>query len=183
MKNLSSDKIGGALLKNKSPKAIVNRRASIHRICLSLLIGAVGLTVSYTVRADNPTLLSGLGGKCLDAAGANPNDGTRIILWQCRKGAANQQWRFWSNRTVRGLANKCLDVSGGNSTDGTPVILWTCHGGPNQQWQLMPDHTIRGLAGKCLDVTGANANNGTGIILWTCHGGPNQQWKKTVFFD
>jgi Ricin-type beta-trefoil lectin domain len=148
-------------------------------LCITLLV-MIAPTTGYS---QGSTLLGGLAGKCLDVAGGNPNDGTPIILWPCRKNAPNQLWRFASHSTIRGLAGKCLDVAGGNPNDGTPIILWPCHGGPNQQWHLLEDRTIRGLAGKCLDVARGSSNDGTPIILWPCHGGPNQQWVERVFFD
>jgi len=168
--------------KNTPPLSHVSLAASNSWMQVLFIILLV-LIYPLPGHSQNTTLLAGLAGKCLDVAGGNPNDGTPIILWPCRKSAPDQQWRFASNRTIRGLAGKCLDVAGGSSNDGTPVILWSCHGGPNQQWHLAEDQTIRGLAGKCLDVAGGSSNDGTRIILWPCHGGPNQQWKKSVFLD
>jgi hypothetical protein len=35
----------------------------------------------------------GIGGKCLDVAGGNSDDGTEVLLWDCH-GGDNQRWRI-----------------------------------------------------------------------------------------
>ncbi|MFD0599500.1 RICIN domain-containing protein [Catellatospora coxensis] len=64
-------------------------------------------------------------------------NGTKIQLWTCTGGAA-QNWTYQSSdQTLRNpQSGKCLDVSGNNSADGTVVALWTCNGGANQKWTL-----------------------------------------------
>lgn len=118
---------------------------------------------------------SAAAGKCLDAAGGKPADGTPIISWSCH-GGSNQTWTVTEKGEIRGLGGKCFDVAGGNPADGTPIVLWACHGGPNQTWTVTEKLEIRGLGGKCLDAAGGNPADGTPIILWACHGGTNQKW-------
>ena len=50
----------------------------------------------------------GLGGKCVDVAGANSANGTAVQLYDCN-GTAAQQWTVGSDGTIRALG-KCLDV-------------------------------------------------------------------------
>ncbi|MGH3648799.1 MAG: lectin [Micromonosporaceae bacterium] len=117
--------------------------------------------------------ISGLGGKCVDVAGAATADGTRVQLYTCN-GTAAQRWTIGSDGTVRALG-KCLDVSGGSSADGTRVQLWSCNGTAAQRWTIGSDGTVRAL-GKCLDVTGWNTADGTPLQIWSCTGGANQKW-------
>ncbi|WP_405061117.1 ricin-type beta-trefoil lectin domain protein [Kribbella sp. NBC_01505] len=118
--------------------------------------------------------ITGLAGKCIDIAGANPADGTAVQLYDCN-GSTAQQWTR-SGNTLQALG-KCLDVSAGGTADGTRVQLWTCvAGSPNQQWTYSNNDLVNPQAGKCLDVTGNNSANATPLQLWTCGGGANQKW-------
>ncbi|MGW2397471.1 family 16 glycosylhydrolase [Kitasatospora sp. NPDC001664] len=136
------------------------------------------MTVDY-VRASTsnggPTRtgqISGIGGMCVDVAGASSADHTPIQLHNCTGNAA-QQWTT-GDGTVRALG-KCLDVDAANSADGTAIQLYTCNGTNAQQWSINGDGTVRAL-GKCLDAAGGSSADGTRLILWTCNGGANQRW-------
>ncbi|NUK13674.1 ricin-type beta-trefoil lectin domain protein, partial [Streptomyces lunaelactis] len=61
-----------------------------------------------TVRA-----ITGLGGKCVDVAGANSANGTPVQLYDCNSTAA-QQWSVGTDGTIRALG-KCLDVTSGGT--------------------------------------------------------------------
>src|SRR3954466_4940577 len=74
----------------------------------ALFIALFLITCPFVAHSQDRTLIVGLAGKCLDVAGGNPADGTRIILWPCRHNAPNQQWTIHNDGTVRGLAGKCL---------------------------------------------------------------------------
>jgi len=115
--------------------------------------------------------ITGLAGKCVDVAGANPANGTTVQLYTCN-GTAAQQWTRTGGE-FRALG-KCLDVAGGSSADGTRVQLYGCNGTAAQQWTRTGD-TLRAL-GKCLDVTGNNPADRTPLQLWSCTGGANQKW-------
>ncbi|GAA0618908.1 glucosylceramidase [Kribbella sandramycini] len=118
--------------------------------------------------------ITGLAGKCIDVAGANPADGTAVQLYDCN-GSNAQQWTR-SGNTLQALG-KCLDVTGGGTADGTRVQLWTCFpGSPNQQWTYSNNTLVNPQANKCLDVTGNNSANSTPLQLWTCAGSANQRW-------
>ncbi|MFJ1705890.1 ricin-type beta-trefoil lectin domain protein [Kitasatospora sp. NPDC088346] len=117
---------------------------------------------------------SALPGKCVDADADSGTNGTRVQLWDCHGGSA-QQW----NRANGTLTHhdSCLDVTGQGTANGTPVELWTCNGGANQQWAPQPDGTLRSLqSGRCLDDPAASTADGTQLIIYDCNGGANQRW-------
>jgi glucosylceramidase len=119
--------------------------------------------------------ITGLGGKCVDVAGAVNTNGTAIQLYGCN-GTAAQQWSRPGDGTVRSLG-KCLDISGPSNADGTVAHLWDCHTGTSQKWT--PDSSqrlVNTYSGKCLDVTGNNSADGTRLQIWTCTTGANQKW-------
>jgi beta-glucanase (GH16 family) len=119
--------------------------------------------------------IKGIGGMCVDVAGANAADGTPIQLHNCTGNDA-QKWTLGSDGTVRALG-KCLDVQGGSHDDGAPVQLYTCNGTEAQQWTYTAagDLTNRG-ADKCLDAKDGSSADGTRLQIWTCSGTPNQKW-------
>jgi hypothetical protein len=138
------------------------------------------LTLSAGLLAITPAsaatgTITGLGGKCLDVAGASSADGTAVQLYDCN-GTAAQQWTVGTDGTIRALG-KCLDVTGSSTADGTKIQLWTCSGAANQKWTVSAARDIVGTqANKCLDATGNSSANGTRAQIWTCSGGANQKW-------
>ncbi|MEE1927121.1 ricin-type beta-trefoil lectin domain protein [Streptomyces sp. TRM 70351] len=119
--------------------------------------------------------VTGLGGKCVDVAGANPANGTPVQLYDCN-GTAAQRWTRASDGTLRALG-KCLDAAGGGTADGTRVQLWDCNGTAAQQWVVTGARDIvNPQADKCLDAASHSSANGTRLQLWTCTGTPNQKW-------
>jgi glucose/arabinose dehydrogenase/PKD repeat protein len=117
----------------------------------------------------------GLGGKCLDVAGAGTADGTKVQLHTCNTTAA-QQWTVTPNRTIKALG-KCLDVAGAGTANGTKVQLYTCNTTAAQNWSAQPDGTLRNPnSNRCLDVHGNNPTDGRQIQIWDCHAGANQRW-------
>jgi glucosylceramidase len=117
--------------------------------------------------------ITGYGAKCVDVAGANPANGTKIQLYGCN-GTTAQQWTIGADATVRSLG-KCLDVAGANPADGTRVQLYDCNGTAAQQWVPSATGTLSSL-GKCLDATGPSSADGTPLQIWTCGTGANQKW-------
>jgi len=119
--------------------------------------------------------ITGLGGKCVDVAGANSANGTAVQLYDCNNSAA-QQWTIGTDGTIRALG-KCLDVSGGSTADGAVVQLYDCNGSGAQAWQATASHDITNTAAnKCLDARDNSSANGTRLQLWTCTGAANQKW-------
>ncbi|MGA6871121.1 ThuA domain-containing protein [Streptomyces pratensis] len=119
--------------------------------------------------------VTGIGGKCVDVAGAASADGTQIQLYTCN-GTAAQRWTVAEDRTLRALG-KCMDVSGGGTADGTKVQLYGCNGSGAQTWAPGADGTLRNpQSGKCLDAEGVSSADRTRLHLWTCGTGANQKW-------
>lgn len=119
--------------------------------------------------------ITGLGGKCLDVAGANPANGTQVQLWDCN-GTAAQNWSRPGDGTIRALG-KCLDVSGGSTANGARVQIWDCNGTGAQRWTYTAARDlVNPQANKCLDARDNSSANGTPTQIWTCTGGANQKW-------
>ncbi|MFE4538457.1 ricin-type beta-trefoil lectin domain protein [Streptomyces scopuliridis] len=119
--------------------------------------------------------ITGIGGKCVDVAGANPANGTPVQLYDCN-GSAAQQWTVASDGSLRALG-KCLDVKDNSTADGAQLQLWDCSGGANQRWAVPDARDIVNIqADKCMDATGNSSANGTRLQIWTCTGAANQKW-------
>ncbi|WP_119727067.1 lectin [Thermomonospora amylolytica] len=119
--------------------------------------------------------ITGLGGKCVDVAGAGTANGTPVQLYTCN-GTDAQRWTRGTDGTLRALG-KCLDVAGPSTADGAQTHLWDCHGGASQQWTHTAGRDlVNAYAGKCLDATGNSSADGTRLQIWTCTGGANQKW-------
>ena len=140
------------------------------------------LTVDY-VRVTNDTgsdpgtggRITGLGGKCVDVAGASSANGAAVQLYDCN-GTAAQQWTVGADGTIRALG-KCMDVSGGSTADGAVVQLYDCNGTNAQKWRVEAAKDIVNVgANKCLDASGNSSANGTRLQTWTCTGAANQKW-------
>jgi glucosylceramidase len=120
--------------------------------------------------------ITGLGGKCVDVAGATTANGTAVQLYGCN-GTTAQQWTRASDGTLRSLG-KCLDISGPSNADGTVTHLWDCHTGTSQKWTYdsATQRLVNQYANKCLDVTGNTSADGTRLQIWGCTTGANQKW-------
>jgi beta-glucanase (GH16 family) len=119
--------------------------------------------------------ITGLAGKCLDVAGANPANGTPVQLWTCN-GTNAQSWTIPGDGTIRALG-KCLDVPGGSTANGAKLQIWDCNGTGAQAWRIEAAGDIVNVpADKCMDVTDANTADGTRTQIWTCTGAANQKW-------
>ncbi|MGJ6967337.1 ricin-type beta-trefoil lectin domain protein [Streptosporangium sp. G11] len=121
-------------------------------------------------------VITGLGGKCMDVAGASSADGTAVQLYSCN-GTTAQQWTRPGDGTLRVLG-KCLDVVDNGTANGSRLQLWSCFGGANQQWTYNPAtrDLVNPAANKCVDVTGNTSTDGARLQLWECTGGANQKW-------
>jgi beta-glucanase (GH16 family) len=119
--------------------------------------------------------ITGLGGKCVDVAGANPANGTQVQLYTCN-GTSAQQWTVGGDGTIRALG-KCLDVAAAGTADGTKLQLYDCNGTGAQRWTYTAGHDlVNPQANKCVDATGSSSADGTPLQIWTCSGGANQKW-------
>jgi len=62
--------------------------------------------------------IRGIGGKCIDDAGAGANNGNAIQTWICN-GTSAQNWMWNSGDGTLQVLGKCMDVTGGGSANGT----------------------------------------------------------------
>jgi beta-glucanase (GH16 family) len=119
--------------------------------------------------------ITGIGGKCLDVAGAATANGTPIQITGCNGNAA-QSWTVGTDGSIRALG-KCLDVTGASTADGAPIQLYDCNGTGAQKWAVSGAKDIVNIAAnKCLDAVGNSSANGTRLQIWTCTGAANQKW-------
>ncbi|MET9551505.1 family 16 glycosylhydrolase [Streptomyces sp. NPDC006645] len=119
--------------------------------------------------------ITGVGGKCLDVAGASSANGTPVQLYDCN-GSGAQQWSRGANDSLRALG-KCLDVKDNSTADGAQLQLWDCAGSGNQRWAVSGANDVVNIqANKCMDVTGGASVNGARAQIWTCTGAANQKW-------
>jgi beta-glucanase (GH16 family) len=119
--------------------------------------------------------ITGIGGKCVDVAGASSANGTPIQITDCNGNAA-QNWTVGTDGSIRALG-KCLDVTAASTADGAPIQLYDCNGTGAQKWAVSGAHDIVNIAAnKCLDAAGNSSANGTRLQLWTCTGSANQKW-------
>ncbi|RKN16205.1 glycoside hydrolase family 18 [Micromonospora musae] len=119
--------------------------------------------------------ITGIGGKCVDVAAANPANGTAVQLYGCN-GSNAQRWTVGSDGTLRALG-KCADVTSAGTTNGTKIQLWDCNGSGAQVWQAQSNGTVRNpQSNKCLDATDNSSADGTRLQIWDCFAGANQRW-------
>jgi beta-glucosidase len=132
-----------------------------------------GVTVTYSPGTAG-SVITGIGGKCVDVAAANTANGTAIQLYDCN-GTGAQSWTVGTDGTVRALG-KCMDVTGAGTADGTKIQLYDCNGTNAQKWTANAGRLVNAGSGKCLDATGQSSANGTRLQIWTCGAGAGQQW-------
>ncbi|WP_442810928.1 ricin-type beta-trefoil lectin domain protein [Streptomyces sp. NBC_01217] len=140
-----------------------------------LVVDYVRVTTGDSGSGGTGGTITGLGGKCVDVAGASAANGTAVQLYDCN-GTAAQKWTVGSDGTIRALG-KCLDVKDNSTADGAQLQLWDCVGGANQRWGVSGARDIVNVqADKCMDATGNSSANGTRLQIWTCSGTANQKW-------
>ncbi len=105
-------------------------------------------------------------GRCVDVAGANSTDGTKVQLYSCN-GSNAQTWLV-EGQAIKALG-KCLDVAGANSADGTRVQIYSCNGSNAQKWTA-EGGALKAL-GKCLD-----ASDAAQLVIRTCNGSAAQKF-------
>ncbi len=122
--------------------------------------------------------ITGIGGKCVDVAGAATANGTAVQLYDCN-GTAAQSWTWNADGSVRALG-KCMDVTDGATANGAKVQLYDCNGTGAQRWTYDSGtgRIVNPQSGRCLDATGASSANGTRLQIWDCAGSANQKWTR-----
>ena len=118
--------------------------------------------------------ITGLGGKCVDVAGASSANGAAVQLYDCN-GTSAQTWSRAADNSLQALG-KCMDVTGASTADGAKVQLYDCNGTNAQKWTVSGSALVNTGSGKCLDATGNSSANGNQLQIWTCTGAANQQW-------
>ncbi|MFI6663271.1 family 16 glycosylhydrolase [Streptomyces sp. NPDC050523] len=119
--------------------------------------------------------ITGIGGMCVDVAGASSADRTPIQLHTCTGNAA-QRWTVHGNGPIKALG-KCLDVSGGSTATGAKIQLYRCNGTGAQQWKPTSEHTlVNPKSGKCLGTEDNGSTDGTRLQLSRCTGDAHQKW-------
>ncbi len=116
----------------------------------------------------------GIGGLCLDDAGASTTNGNPVDLYTCN-GTGAQQWTYGSDARLRALGH-CLDVYGGGTANGTRVDLANCNGTGAQEWAYLKGGWFNPQSGKCLDDPNSSTIPGTFLQIFSCNGGGNQHW-------
>ncbi|MFC8256828.1 RICIN domain-containing protein [Streptomyces sp. NPDC057291] len=162
-----------------SPSPGSRRRLGPLALPAALLLAAgaslVTLPATASAAATATGAITGLGGKCVDVAGASAANGTAVQLYDCN-GTTAQQWTVGTDGTIRALG-KCLDAKDNGTANGTQLQLWDCSGAANQKWSVSAAHDIVNTqADKCMDATGNSSANGTRLQIWTCSGTANQKW-------
>ncbi|MCM2416182.1 ricin-type beta-trefoil lectin domain protein [Streptomyces sp. RKAG290] len=139
------------------------------------MVVALGVVPTASAASQATGAVSGVGGKCVDVAGAGTVNGTAVQLWDCNGGSA-QKWTVGADGTVRALG-KCLDVTGQGTVNGTKSQLWDCNGSGAQQWSAEADgHLKNPQSGRYLDVPGGSTVNGTRLQIWDRNTNPWQTW-------
>jgi glucosylceramidase len=170
-------------------KALVAYNASGSTQNLHVIWGGQSFTYSLPARTSatftwngtqsggtTPTgAITGIGGKCVDVAGAATANGTAIQLFDCN-GSGAQTWTVAADGSLQALG-KCMDIVSGGTANGTPVQLFDCNGSGAQKWTYTSSHDlVNPASGRCLDATGVSSANGTRLQIWDCTGGTNQKW-------
>ena len=119
--------------------------------------------------------ITGLGGKCADAAAASSANGTAVQLYDCN-GTTAQNWTVGTDGTVKALG-KCLNIVNSGTANGAKAELFDCNGSAAQKWTTNASRNLVNTgSGKCLDATDNNSANATRLQIWTCGTGANQKW-------
>jgi glucosylceramidase len=118
--------------------------------------------------------ITGLGGKCVDVAGASTTNGAHVQLYDCN-GSSAQSWTRAADNSLQALG-KCMDVTGASTADGAKIQIYDCNGTAAQQWTVSGQALVNVGSGKCLDATGQSSANGNQLQIWSCTGAANQQW-------
>ncbi|MET7968315.1 lectin [Micromonospora sp. NPDC005305] len=151
-------------------------KRTVAHLSAALLMSAAALGYGLSsASAATAGPITGLGGKCVDVAGAAPANGTPVQLWDCN-GTPAQAWTVGNaDGSIRALG-KCLDVTAASTADGARVQLYDCNGTGAQKWAASNGALVNTGSGKCLDVTGGSTANGTRLQIWGCVGNANQRW-------
>ncbi|WP_041684974.1 glycoside hydrolase family 19 protein [Renibacterium salmoninarum] len=135
-----------------------------------LLVAAPGAAQAATTGT-----ITGIGGKCIDAAAGKSDNGTAVQIYDCN-GTNAQQITIGDDQSIR-MLGKCLDIVDRSTSNGGKVQLWDCANSANQKWAFSnASEIVNPAANRCLDAEGQKSDNGTRLMIWDCTGNPNQKW-------
>lgn len=146
-----------------------------------LLNGSGSIHVSIASSSTPPppppkvTAIKGYDGKCVDDTGNSSAKGTKIQLWSCTKGTA-QNWSFSGSYLKHNGACATDESDGGN---GSKVILYTCTTAQNDRWthESNGEYVLSAHSGGlCLTDPGYSKSNGVQLTVATCRNTANQHW-------
>jgi hypothetical protein len=151
----------------------MSRSRTLAVVLSGAVVAALGVLGITDALAATGSPITGIGGQCVDVAGANSANGTAVQLYGCN-GTGAQSWA--ADGTALRALGKCLDVTAASTANGAKVQLYACNGTGAQQWSFRSGALVNTGSGKCLDATGMSAANGTRLQIWDCTGGTNQKW-------
>ncbi|KAJ6554375.1 ricin B lectin domain-containing protein [Mycena capillaripes] len=106
--------------------------------------------------------------KCIDVKDGINADGTKLQIWTCTEGDANQQWISDTDNTFQWSGtNKCIDLTDGKITDGNVLQIYTCDSkNSNQKWTNDPNPA----AAELVHLTGGHSSDtdGAEVALVAC---------------
>ena len=109
--------------------------------------------------ANQPEILSGIPGYCLDVHHSGTKAGTPIDTWQCN-GTHAQSWQISRNRILN-RDKYCLD------TLNSKVILNRCTNSPSESWSRKGIGIINNSTHLCLSLPGGKTNKQ--LIIASCN--------------
>jgi chitosanase len=154
---------------------MIRKRTFVYAVGGLVVPGAAVIYGLLPAGAAAGAPITGLGGKCVDVAGAATANGTAIQLYDCN-GTAAQQWSLSGGALVSAASGKCLDVTSASTANGAKIQLYDCNSTAAQKWTFSGGELINSGSAKCLDVTDKSASNGARLQIWTCTGTSNQIW-------
>ena len=134
------------------------------------------------------SMISGMGSRCLAVQNASTAAGAQLVLWACNGSAAEQQFTFMGDGSIRPFGNRygtglCLDIldpakDGRTMVSGDHPQIFPCNGQLNQKFNFS-NGTIQTSNGWCFDLWGGNAvsflSGAINVQLYHCTPGANNQ--------
>lgn len=155
-------------------------------MALALLVS--GLSVAAAPPAQAQSIVSRLGGVCIDAEGG-VREGARLLGYPCH-GGANQQFEFVNSPNTRlRVKGTGLCASSEGRQQGAEIRLRQCDmsaaGNARQNFGWWSMDAIGHNSGFVMDLSGgwggqvwsSWSGQTQPIVLWRSHGGENQQWR------
>lgn len=134
------------------------------------------------------SMISGMGSRCLAVQNGSTTPGAQLVLWACNASAAEQQFTFMGDGSIRPFGNRygtglCLDIldparDGKTMVSGDHPQIFACNGQQNQKFNFS-NGTIQTTNGWCFDLWGGNAvsflSGAINVQLYHCTAGANNQ--------